>query len=113
VGPETAAAYETGNGSVVLRATGHIEYEGSGGKKRGSSTKARKSTASAAVREAAEGAAAAAAAAGGKALVVFTEMPYQVCKVGAWLMHDDCVAACKLATDHCLQVGSLPYARVS
>jgi DNA gyrase/topoisomerase IV subunit A len=82
VGPETAAAYETGNGSVVLRATGHIEYEGSGssGKKRGSSTKGKRGTATAsAAGEAAEGAAA--AAAGGKALVVFTEMPYQVCKV--------------------------------
>ncbi|WIA14237.1 hypothetical protein OEZ85_002775 [Tetradesmus obliquus] len=82
VGTETAAAYETGNGSVVLRATGHIEYEGSGSKKRGSSTKGKKGAAAAA-GEAAEGAAAAAAAAaaaGGKALVVFTEMPYQVCK---------------------------------
>jgi DNA gyrase/topoisomerase IV subunit A len=83
VGPETAAAYETGNGSVVLRATGHIEYEGSGssGKKRGSTTMGKKGAAAAA-GDAAEGAAAAAAAAGGKALVVFTEMPYQVCKVG-------------------------------
>eukprot|EP00883_Tetradesmus_obliquus_P009307 jgi/Sobl393_1/20105/SZX79179.1 len=81
VGTETAAAYETGNGSVVLRATGHIEYEGSSGKKRGSSTKGKKGAAAAAAGEAAEGAAAAAAAAaGGKALVVFTEMPYQVCK---------------------------------
>ncbi|KAF6254075.1 DNA topoisomerase [Scenedesmus sp. NREL 46B-D3] len=82
VGPETAAAYKTGNGSVVLRATGHIEYEGSGsgGKKRGSSTKGKKGAAGAAAGEAADGAAAAAAAASGKALVVFTEMPYQVCK---------------------------------
>ncbi|WIA34417.1 hypothetical protein OEZ86_012752 [Tetradesmus obliquus] len=83
VGTETAAAYETGNGSVVLRATGHIEYEGSGGKKRGSSTKGKKGAAAAAAAAAAAGEAAegaAAAAAGGKALVVFTEMPYQVCK---------------------------------
>jgi DNA gyrase/topoisomerase IV subunit A len=87
VGPETAAAYETGNGSVVLRATGQIEYEGSGssGKKQGSSTKGKKGAAAAAAAgDAAEGAAAAAAAAaaaGGKALLAFTEMPYQVCKV--------------------------------
>lgn len=75
--PETAAAYETGHGSVVLRATAHVEYEGSKRKKKRANL-----TGSAASAEADAEAAAAAAAAGGKALIVFTEMPYQVCKVG-------------------------------
>jgi hypothetical protein len=64
----------------VLRATAHVEYEDSKRKKKraaGSSA----ADAAAAAAAAAE-ADAAAAAAGGKALIVFTEMPYQVCKVG-------------------------------
>jgi hypothetical protein len=75
VGPEAANAYETGHGSVLLRATAHVEYEGSKRKKKQAAAAADADAAAAA--EAAE-----AAAAGGKALIVFTEMPYQVCKVG-------------------------------
>lgn len=76
MGPETSAAYETGNGSVLLRATAHVEYEGSKRKRKRGATAAQDAAA-------AEEADAAAAAAGGKALIVFTEMPYQVCKVGS------------------------------
>lgn len=67
---------------MLLRATAHVEYEGSSGSKR--KKKRPPSTAAAAVeaQQAADAEAeAAAAAAGGKALIVFTEMPYQVCKV--------------------------------
>eukprot|EP00878_Enallax_costatus_P019373 GHUV01020438.1.p1 GENE.GHUV01020438.1~~GHUV01020438.1.p1 ORF type:complete len:826 (+),score=272.01 GHUV01020438.1:1150-3627(+) len=70
VSPETQAAYETGNGSVLLRATAQIEYEGSGRRKAGAQSK----------RSAVSSMEEDAAAAGGKALIVFTEMPYQVCK---------------------------------
>lgn len=84
VTPETAAAYETGHGSVVLRATAHVEYEGSKRKKKHASTLTGSAGAAAAAGAGADtesqAAAAAAAAAGGKALIVFTEMPYQVCK---------------------------------
>lgn len=80
VSPETAAAYETGHGSVVLRATAHVEYEDSKReKKRTPGSSAQDAAAAAAAAEAD----ATAAVAGGKALIVFTEMPYQVCKVGA------------------------------
>lgn len=82
--PETAAAYETGHGSVVLRATAHVEYEGSKRKKKRANLTG--SAAAAAEADADAEAAAAAAAAGGKALIVFTEMPYQVCKVGGWVL---------------------------
>jgi hypothetical protein len=82
VGPETSAAFETGNGSVLLRATAHVEYEGSKRKKKKGATAAQ----DAAAAEEAD-AAAAAAAAGGKALIVFTEMPYQVCKVRWPVLH--------------------------
>lgn len=75
VTPETAAAYETGHGSVVLRATAHVEYEGSKRKKKRAASEAQDATAAAAAQ------AEAAAAGDGKALIVFTEMPYQVCKV--------------------------------
>jgi hypothetical protein len=60
----------------VLRATAHVEYEDSGSKR-----KKKQPAATADAADAAAEAEAAAAAAGGKALVVFTEMPYQVCKV--------------------------------
>lgn len=63
---------------MVLRATAHVEYEGSGSKRK---KKQPAATADAADAAAAAEAEAAAAAAGGKALIVFTEMPYQVCKV--------------------------------
>jgi len=75
--PDTAAAYESGHGSVLLRATAHVEYEGSSKKKKKRTTAAPEAQTAAAEAEAE----AAAAAAGGKALIVFTEMPYQVCKV--------------------------------
>lgn len=74
--PSTQAAYEIGNGSVILRATAHIEYEGSGKKK--AASKGRRRTSSA--LEPADDDAAAGSSSG-KCLIVFTEMPYQVCKV--------------------------------
>lgn len=81
MGPETAAAYATGNGSVVLRATAHIEHDG-GTKRSKKRQTAGQEPLKEAAAEAADGEVATdVAAAGGKALIVFTEMPYQVCKV--------------------------------
>eukprot|EP00879_Flechtneria_rotunda_P019071 GHRR01020023.1.p1 GENE.GHRR01020023.1~~GHRR01020023.1.p1 ORF type:complete len:257 (+),score=111.48 GHRR01020023.1:1855-2625(+) len=87
VSTEAAAAYETGNGSVLLRATGTIEYEGTS-KRRGGAKAKRSSTNSSSNNGTGDGVSTfdnvdggeAAETSGGKALVVFTEMPYQVCK---------------------------------
>ena len=95
-GPELLAAYRTGRGSVVLRGTATIERAGSssGG---GSSSRSRKSGATAKAKPRGKAAAAAAATAeaaaeklaqaaetadGGPELIVITELPYSVCKVG-------------------------------
>jgi DNA gyrase/topoisomerase IV subunit A len=105
VSPETAAAYETGHGSVVLRATAHVEYEDSKRKKK------RTPSSSSAQDAAAAEADAAAAAAGGKALIVFTEMPYQVCKVGTkslWLGLDIVPTSC-CSWVCCVLFGSVCY----
>lgn len=94
-------AYETGNGHVTLRAKVHIEDERTAGtgpatKKRGASARGKRSrtaTSSVAELDASDAAAASSngtATPGGKALIVVTEMPYQVCKVSQKnsCMHD-------------------------
>ncbi|KAF8061304.1 gyrA [Scenedesmus sp. PABB004] len=82
VGPEAAAAYDTGNGSVLLRATAHIEHEGAAGAGGAGGAKKKRGKKAATPADAEDGGAAAGAdgGGGGRALVVFTEMPYQVCK---------------------------------
>ncbi|KAI8463558.1 MAG: DNA gyrase, A subunit [Monoraphidium minutum] len=84
VGPGVKEAYETGNGSVLLRARIGIEGDAAprGGTAKG--RRGRKGSAAAAAAEEEEEAAAAAAAGGGggngRQLIVVTEMPYQVNK---------------------------------
>eukprot|EP00775_Hariotina_reticulata_P008929 gene8929-9106_t len=84
VGPETEAAYATGNGSVLLQATAVIEYEdasGTSGKKRGSNkTKAAGQPTAQGGGNSVQPAAPSPGGHSGRALVVFSEMPYQVCK---------------------------------
>jgi hypothetical protein len=90
LGPEAQHAYETGNGSVLLRATAHIERDRGDGGSAGAASSARgkaagKGRPGGAKRTEGEETT---SSGSGKALVVFTEMPYQVCKVRQCRMKD-------------------------
>lgn len=84
VGSGVKEAYETGNGSVLLRAKITIEGDTpTSGKSKGATSKGRRGRAGSAAEDGGDGAAGnGVAAGGGRQLIVVTEMPYQVNKVG-------------------------------
>jgi DNA gyrase/topoisomerase IV subunit A len=90
MGPGVKEAYESGSGSVLLRARITIEGDpaaGGRGAAKGRRGARRGSAAAAAAEEEAEAAAASngtGEAGGGRQLIVVTEVPYQVNKVRGW-----------------------------